>query len=250
MNWAPVVGLLLALVMMSAVVGFTIDSPLALVDPVGVIIVIVGTISATLISFPFRSLKSLFPIIVAFFRNEELYKGTDLEELVDVTAKMRKGSIQEVERVVDSVRNPFLKFGVQLVVDGAGKNEIEDILSFQIEKLRRKEDAEAMIFRAMANYAPAFGMLGTLMGLINMLVGLTEDVSQIGANLSIAMMTTLYGLLLANMLFRPIATRWEARTEERVAAMRLIVDAVVMLRRNVAPGSMRDHMTRLTKEVL
>ncbi len=248
MNWSPVAGIFLAILLIVVSVSLSIEDPTALLNPLGLIIVFVGTFAATMISFSFRDIRGMGKVIAAFFRNEVLYKHTDIEELAKVTTALRSASMQKIEASLATVNNPFLKFGLQLIVDGKNKDEIEDILNFQIEKLQRRENAEAAIFRAMAGFSPAFGMLGTLLGLINMLSNMTDDVTRIGSDLAVALMTTLYGLLAANILFRPIALRWEARTMERIASMRMIMEGVEMVQQQFMPGTIKDRFEKMGED--
>ena len=103
------------------------------------------------------------------------------------------------------------------------------VLAFRSNRARELRRIEAHLFHSMANYAPAFGMLGTLLGLLGMLSGLgSGDLSQIGAQMALALVTTFYGILLANLVFRPCAVQLERRTEHQVYVMKVLAEAVIL----------------------
>jgi len=109
--------------------------------------------------------------------------------------------------------------------------------------LRAKEHAEAQLFRTMAGYAPAFGMIGTLIGLVNLMFMLGDgDMTAIGQQMSLALMTTFYGILLANLVFKPIAVKLERRTEERVALMNMVMQGLSMMSQKRRPAFMRETL--------
>src|SRR5690606_33701734 len=147
----------------------------------GLAIVLAGTLAATFISYPLREVLRVFRLVGIVFRRENTYIHDDIQELVTLATLWFKDDISAVERALEKARNPFLRTGVQLVIDNAPGTVIFDLLRWRIARLKAREHAEAQIFRTMAAYAPAFGMLGTLVGLINMLeVMQAGDVSQIG----------------------------------------------------------------------
>merc|ERR1712098_693853 len=101
------------------------------------------------------------------------------------------------------------------------------MLRWRIARLKAREHAEAQIFRTMATYAPAFGMIGTLVGLVNMLEVMDAgDLEVIGPRMAVALLTTFYGILLANLVFKPIAVKLERRTEERLITMNIVLEGI------------------------
>jgi len=130
-----------------------------------------------------------------------------------------------------------------LVIDNTPPGEIVNILQWRIKRLREQERAEAHIFHTMSIYAPAFGMFGTLVGMVNMLYGMNgPDLLNVGHNMAVALMTTLYGLVLSNLIFKPIAIKVERRTEKRAMIMRMIVEGTIMLAGNRSPVFIRETL--------
>src|SRR5690606_40720822 len=117
---------------------------------------------------------------------------------------------------------PFLRTGVQLMIDMTPEQDILDFMNWRITRLQAREHAEAQLFRVMSSFAPAFGMIGTLVGLINMMQHLGDgNMASIGQQLAVALITTFYGILLANLIFKPVAVKLERRTEQDRKSTRL-----------------------------
>lgn len=127
------------------------------------------------------------------------------------------------------VKSPFLRTGLQLVIDGASSNEVIEVLDWRIARLKAHGDEQADVFNVMAIYAPAFGMIGTLLGLVNLLRDVGGAIDQIGASLSIALVTTFYGIVLANAVFKPLAVILRRMTQDRVAVLSVAQEALVIL---------------------
>lgn len=189
----------------------------------------------------------IFQVVLIVMRNERLYSRDDLRELVAVSKLlMRAPDYRRLEGKLSNIRNPFLKLGIQLVIDNAPADDVIDIMSWRIEKLKAKEAGEAQMFRAMASFAPAFGMIGTLLGLVNMLGDLGVGIEEIGRNMAIALMTTLYGVIAGNLLFKPIAIKFEHRTQQRVALMTTVLQGVLLLHQRRSPGVIAGTLNSFT----
>ena len=243
MNPSTLIGIVASVVLLVVVVFFAAGDPAQFVDWTGLAIVVAGTLAATFLSYPLREVVRGFGLIGTVLRNEKLYAHDDIDELVRLSRLWLKGNVAEVEKALPHISNPFLRTGVQLVIDRVSEEEIMDLMHWRIEYLRARESAEAQLFRGMANYAPAFGMLGTLIGLINLmdLLG-AGDMRLIGQQLAVALMTTFYGILLANLLFKPIAVKLERRTEERIVVMNMVLQGISMMRAQRSPSMMREAL--------
>ncbi|MDA3875936.1 MAG: MotA/TolQ/ExbB proton channel family protein [Halothiobacillus sp.] len=206
-------------------------------------LVLGGTIAATLISYPLNEVLRVFRIFAIVLRNERLYAERDIAELVEVAKLKFQGEINRADEKLSRIKNPFLRTGTQMVLDGATNEDIMTLLQWRIGRMRAQERAEAQIFRTMATFAPAFGMLGTLLGLINMLHAMdAAHFAEIGTNMALALITTLYGILLANMLFKPIALKLERRTEQRVMVMNMMVEGVMLMQQQRSPAFIRETL--------
>ena len=245
MNPSTALGLLLGAVIVIAGALLTAENPTDLFDLTSLLIVLGGTVAATLISYPLREVLRVFKVFLIVLRNENLYAREDMDEIVRVSRQYFQGQLTALADELDKLKNPFLRTGVQLVIDGAPVEDIVELMQWRIARLKAREAAEAQIFRSMAMYAPAFGMLGTLLGLVNMLQGLQADFQTIGANMAVAMLTTLYGILLANLIFKPIAIKFERRTERRVIQMNMVLEGITLMAQRRSPSFIRLYLESL-----
>jgi chemotaxis protein MotA len=242
-NPSTLIGMVASVLLMAVILMFASDDPLRFVDGPSLAIVLGGTLAATFLSYPLKEVLRVFHLVGQVLRQDRLDTRHHIEELVALSRLWMQGDLQAVERALGQVQNPFLRTGVQLVIDRTPEDEIVDLLQWRIAHLRSREAAEAQIFRLMASYAPAFGMLGTLLGLINLmdLVG-AGDMKAIGQQLAIALVTTFYGVLLANLVFKPIAVKLERRTEQRLVLMNMVLEGISLMCAGRSPALMRETL--------
>jgi chemotaxis protein MotA len=243
MNPSTLIGMVASVALLAVVLFFSADNPLLFLNLPGLAIVLGGTLAATFLSYPLTEVLRVFGLIRTVMRNERMYTQKDLDELVQVSKLWIQDDPRAVERALQKVTNPFLRTGVQLVIDRTPEEDILDLLQWRISRLRAKEAAEAELFRVMANFAPAFGMIGTLVGLVNLMDILGQgDMRVIGSHLAVALMTTFYGILLSNLLFKPVAVKLERRTEQRVALMNMVLQGISMMCAKRSPSLMRETL--------
>lgn len=243
MNPSTLIGMVAGIVMLAVVLVFAAEEPMAFVNLPGFAIVLGGTMAATFISYPLREVVRVFGLFRTVLRNERLYTQRDMEELIQIYRLWIQGDVRAVEQALKRTNNPFLRTGVQLVIDLTPEGDILDLLQWRISRLRAREHAEAQLFRVMASFAPAFGMIGTLVGLINLMFVLdVGDLDVIGRHMAIALMTTFYGILLANLVFKPVAVKLERRTEQRVVLMNMILQGISMMCDKRSPALMRETL--------
>lgn len=250
MNPSTLIGVVASILLLAIVLFFSTEDPLLFIDLPGLGIVLVGTAAATFIAYPLREVVRVFGLIGTIVRNERLYTDKDLEDLVDISRTWMQGDIRAVEQSLERVSNPFLRNGVQLVIDNVPEEDILDLLQWRIARMKAKEHAEAQLFRVMAGFAPAFGMLGTLVGLVNLLFLLGDgDMTAIGRQMALALMTTFYGVLLANLVFKPVAVKLERRTEQRLVLLNTIMQGISMMSQKRSPSMMRETLNAFVAEV-
>lgn len=243
MNPSTLIGMLASLLLLAVLLVFCAQQPALFVDIPSLGIVVVGTFAATFISYPLREVLRVFSLIKTIIRNEQEYTQEDIQDLVSLSRLWVDGDLRAVEQALSQVKNPFLRSGVQWVIDKTPLDDILELLQWRISRLRAKEHAEAQLFRVMASYAPAFGMLGTLVGLVNLMFVLGDgDMITIGRQMAVGLMTTLYGVLLANLVFKPVAVKLERRTEQRVVLMNMIMQGIGMMANKRSPGLMRETL--------
>ena len=243
MNASTLIGIVASVLLLACVLLLSADTATSFINLSGLMIVIAGTLAATFISYPLREVVRVVRLVGVVFRREEDYTDEDIRELVDVAREWFKGDIRAIETALAQTRNPFLRTGVQLVIDNTKEEEIIDLLRWRIMRLKARELAEAQIFRTMANYAPAFGMLGTLVGMVNMLQSVhAGDLAVIASGMAIALLSTFYGILLANLVCKPIAVKLERRTEQRLIAMNMVLEGVSLIAKRRLPSFIEETL--------
>ncbi|MBE0439582.1 MAG: MotA/TolQ/ExbB proton channel family protein [Gammaproteobacteria bacterium] len=243
MNVSTLFGMVAGILIVMLSIVLTAQDADSFLNLPGLAVVLGGTMAATLLSYPLAEVLKVFRTLGTVLRNEKLYAEDDQRELVTTARLLMQGKLQAIEKEMNTLKNPFLRTGIQLLIDQTPTEDITELLQWRIAKLQARERAEAQIYRTMAMYAPAFGMLGTLIGLVNMLQGMSDsNMTQIGTNMALALLTTLYGVALANLFFKPVAIKFERRTEARVQLMVMIMEGVLLLAHGRSPAYLREYL--------
>lgn len=220
----------------------------ALFDPLGIAIVFGGVITAGLVSFRPNQIRAMRQALILIFRDDPLIEP-EINQLVKFAGDYVRKDLKSAEQTIAQTTSPFLRLGFQLVLDNTTLDDMMRILEWRIRQLRETEMSTARCFRAMAGFSPAFGMLGTLSGLIGMLGKInTADISLIAGNLALALTTTVYGLVLAYIIFRPISIKLEQRTYRRVFMLNVLMDGLVLVRVGRGPAMIEDNLRHLLQE--
>jgi chemotaxis protein MotA len=217
-------------------------------DPIGIAIVLGGLTASALVSFRGAQLRAMFAAVPRIFRDDDSIEA-EVNLLVKFAGEYVRKDIRSAEQTIAQATSPFLKLGFQLVLDNTPLDDIMRILEWRIKQVREGESSTARCFRAMAGYAPSFGMLGTLAGLIGMLSELqAADINLVSSGLALALTTTVYGLLMAYVIFRPISLKLEQRTYRRVFMLHVLMDGLVLVRIGRGPAMIEDNLRHLLME--
>ena len=242
-NYSTALGIILSILLVLFIVFYAANDPATFLNIPGLVIVFAGTLAAVFLSYPLRDIKQGIRSVKLIIYYESLNPQKEANEIIAVARMWFQRDSIAIENVIDSINNPYLKTGFQLIVDKTPIDDILALLKWRIARLRAKEKAESNIFYSLASYAPAFGMLGTLVGLINMLEIIEmRDISSITANMAIALITTFYGLLLANLIFNPIAVKLERRTEQRIMIMSMVMEGITLIADRRTPSFVRETL--------
>jgi chemotaxis protein MotA len=195
----------------------------------GMMIVVGGTISASLLTFQFKDITSAFKAAYFVFTEEKETPNQVLETMIKLCQLSRQQGLLTLSHVKSKSR--FLKKACDLIADGSKEEVIRSALRTEIESLKRRHFVVQDVFRKMGTYAPAFGMLGTLIGLVQMLSKL-QDATAIGPAMAVALLTTFYGSLLSTMFFLPIAGKLKARTVIEVINLEIMFEGAISILEN------------------
>lgn len=237
MDLATIIGLVFGLVIIGLAV-ISGGSPDQFVNLPGVLIVVGGTLAATFIKFPARDCLTAFRtgMRAAFFDRQQKPGELIVEANRLATIAKRKGALALED---EQTSNSFFNKGIQLYVDGHPSEFIEDVCKHEIERSIERAELGERIFRAMGDSAPAFGLIGTLVGLVQMLSDLSNP-KTLGPAMAVALLTTLYGALIAHLIAIPIADKLEVRSAQQRNLMQLIIDSIVGIKNGLSPRLMAE----------
>jgi len=230
-DFATLVGLAGAiLIIASAVILGT--SPSVFINAPSLLIVVGGTLLVVLAKFSFAQFFGAFKAAARAFKFKLPETQASIEELVDIANVARKEGVLGLEG--REVGSPFLAQGIQMLVDGQNGKTIKQLLGKERLMTLDHNRSGAKVFTAMADVAPAMGMIGTLVGLVQMLSNM-EDPKSIGPAMAVALLTTLYGAMIATMIATPIADKLSLRMTEEARMQSLYIDALVAIQEGTNP---------------
>lgn len=192
------------------------------------LIVMGGTMGATMINYPIKEVFKTMAVMKNAFFTKTLNTEAISTRFVEFATKARREGILALEPYVKEEENAFLKKGLQLSVDGLEPNAINEILDTEVEAMKERHQLGAEIFATMGAFAPALGMIGTLIGLVQMLQNM-KDPDSIGPAMAVALLTTFYGSVLANLVCMPISGKLKTRSKEESHLMEIIRTGVISL---------------------
>ncbi|MDP7554952.1 MAG: MotA/TolQ/ExbB proton channel family protein [Nitrospinota bacterium] len=213
------------------------------ISPSSFAIVFGGMIASVSVAFPLSDVLKLGAAIGAVFKGGQLKLGAVVDDAVEATDVGRKGAA-ELEKSVDSIKNPFFRDGVQMVVDGYSLDELTEILETRIEYREVREKTQAGLFKSMGTMAPAWGMIGTLIGLVIMLSGFGGEggADTLGPGMSAALITTFYGAVLANLFFLPMSEKLNTRISFTSTMQAMLVEASRLIHQKKHPLIVREKL--------
>lgn len=222
MDIATVIGLVVGFGLVGAAI-FLGGSPMAFIDGPSVLIVVGGTFAVTTISFSLGEvIKGQGLILKAVFSKsiDPAAAAIQVLELADLARKNGVLGMQESLKNLDDV--PFLQKGLAMVVDGTPGDEVERVMRQEIRGMTARHESSVGILQRAATIAPAMGLIGTLVGLVQML-GNLDDPNSIGPSMAVALLTTFYGAVLANMVFSPLAGKLERNSQQEAMLMNVFM---------------------------
>lgn len=240
MDFATVIGILggfgLVIVAMASGGGLAwfIDGPSAM-------IVFGGTFGAVLINYPIADVLGVIQVAKNAFRGKEQRTAAVINQLVEMSKISRKEGAIALQRMIPGARDPFLVKAIHLVVDGLDPAHVSQILETELDFIGERHRLGAEIFTTMGNFAPAMGLIGTLIGLVQMLKGM-NDPGSIGPAMAIALITTFYGVILANLVFLPIAGKLKTKSAQELLIKQLIIHGILSIQSGDNPRILEQKL--------
>jgi chemotaxis protein MotA len=241
MDPATIVGIVMAF---GAIFGSMImegGNPAALIIPPALILVFVGTAGAAMASGMMTDFTGAMAGISKALTGKAHDPNEVIGTIVDFADKARREGLLALEEAARSVEDPFLRKGVELAVDGTDPEEIRAILEAEIEAKRGTEKAQAKVFADMGAFAPTFGIIGTVIGLIHVLENLSEP-DKLGHLIAGAFVATLWGVLTANVIWLPLGKRLARLSETEIHHMELVVEGVLSVQGGANPRVLEQKL--------
>jgi len=240
MDIATIIGLIcgFGLIVGSILIG---GSLLPFIDVPSLMITVGGSVCALLINFPLKSVLGVFSVVRKCFTVSLPTPQAVITQFKEYATTARRDGLLALESAVEAVKDPFLKRGMEMVVGGSTREEISALLETELGCIEQRHSQGKKIIDGMAAAAPAFGMIGTLIGLVQMLRTL-DDPSKIGLGMAVALLTTLYGAVIANLFCIPLAGKLEARSQEEMMIRELMISGLGSLVEGLPPRVMEERL--------
>lgn len=217
-------------------------------DPQSIAITVGGTFAATIMSFPFGTFKYVPGHFKIMFSKRKHTPQEYIEKVVEYAQEARRKGLLTLEDKANQEEDEFFKNGIMLIVDAIEPSKVKEMLENELECLEQRHAKGWQLYEKAATFAPAYGMIGTLIGLINMLKDLGslgsggDAAGNLGVGMSVALITTFYGSLLANLILMPIANKLKIKHYEEMVCKEVIVEGVLSIHAGTNPRHIEERL--------
>jgi chemotaxis protein MotA len=242
MDIATIIGLLLGFGLILASIAMGGGEGLsAFIDVPSLMITVGGSFAALLINFPLKNCLSSMSVIKKCFLSKLPEPKAVIAQFKNLAVVVRKDGMLALEKELENINDDFMKRGLEIVISGAEEPQIRQVLETELSAIEQRHTIGKKLVESTGAAAPAFGMIGTLVGLVQMLQSL-DDPSQIGGGMATALLTTLYGAVIANVACIPLAGKLETRSNDEVAVRELMISGITALAQGLAPRAVEDNL--------
>ncbi|HWK26942.1 MAG TPA: flagellar motor protein [Solirubrobacter sp.] len=241
MKVSSLIGLVVALA--GLYLGATMEgsNPMAVLSPSAMLIVLGGTLGATITGTSFDAVKNIPKMYMKAFNSAPPDLTGKVGELVGYAESARRDGLLALDEVANSIEDPFTRKGLQLVVDGTDPDLVADILESENDAMRKRHQASVQPFEKAGGYAPTMGIIGTVFGLIHVLANLDKP-ETLGPSISAAFVATLLGVATANIVYLPLAARLKQLSQEELHARGLIVEGILSIQAGDNPRVVQEKL--------
>jgi chemotaxis protein MotA len=244
MDLATIVGVLLAFGGLFGAQVMEGGSPTSLLLPAPMILVVCGTLGAAMASGILKDATGLPKQLIRAFTAKITTSGALVDAVVGLAERARREGLLALEDAAKSVSDPFLRRGLEMAIDGTDPEELGEILHGEVDAKRKADKAAAKIFTDMGGYAPTIGIIGTVMGLVHVLSSLS-DPSKLGELIAGAFVATLWGVMLANVVFLPMGARLKRVSELECEQMELAIEGILAIQAGANPRLVAQKLKSL-----
>ena len=241
MDIASVIGIIMGTVLL--IVGMMLEGDLRTFWSFSsILIVFGGTFASVFIGFSMNDMRNALSLVRIAFTDQGTDRGREIiSTLVNFAEISRREGLLALEERAQAVDEPFLKKGIQLVVDGTDPELVRNVLEIEVASMEERHSIGHRIFDQMAAFAPGYGMIGTLIGLIVMLAEL-DNPDAIGSGMAVALITTFYGSIASNFVFLPIASKLRLKTEQEVMMKEIMIEGILSIQAGENPRIVEEKL--------
>jgi len=213
------------------------------IQPTAALIVIGGTLGAVMVQFPLPVVLQAFFQLKDVFMNPESESDVLVQNLLRYAYKARKEGLLSLDTELAKIQDPFLKESLMLAVDGVNATDLRKMMELQLDYRGEKDDRIPKVFEAAAGFAPTIGIIGAVLGLIQVMQHL-QDINEVGKGIAVAFVATIYGVGSANLFFLPWAGKLRIRLRERQVTQEMTLEAVLSIIEGVNPRALEMQLSR------
>ena len=240
MDFMGIVGIIIGLVFIG--LGIALDGFFSsFINMPSFMIVLGGVFASTLATYSWKQFKKIGKLFKIALEKDKINFEASISILINLANIARREGVLALEEEANSIEDNFLRKGIMLVVDGSDPELVKNILETELNFLEERHELGQAMLYSMSSYSPAYGMIGTLIGLINMLKELNEP-ENLGPSMAVALVTTFYGVLLANLLFTPLAGRLKEKTAREVLFKEMIVEGILSIQAGENPRIIEEKL--------
>ncbi|MGE0610032.1 MAG: motility protein A [Pirellulales bacterium] len=247
MDIASILGLLLAMIFMAVSVVMGGGSAGAFLDPASIIVTIGGCFATVMAMFPLKMMFQLPKAFIKVIKNKPPNTDELVKQLIGLSEMARREGLVALDRKLGEIQDTFLVLGLQMAVDGTQPEVISSVLQTEMEALNGRNKDFKGLFDQFGKMGPAFGMIGTLMGLI-MMLGNLSDPDALGPGMAVAMITTLYGAVIANVICIPCSEKLNYVNRMELQAMDIVMRGVLSIRDGESPRALEQKLGAFTSK--
>ncbi len=223
--------------------GFTLEGGRIeqVLQPTAAVIVLGGTLGAVLVQFPLSSVRQALVRLRDAFQPSNLDGRSRMEQIMRLSMQARRSGIVSLDPELKKIDDPFFKKALMLAIDGTHARELREIMELELMRLEEEEESPARVWEAAGGFAPTIGILGAVLGLIQVMQKL-DSIGDVGQGIALAFVATLYGVGLANLLFLPLAGKLRLRAREAQLLREATLEGVLAMAEGVSPRALREKL--------
>jgi chemotaxis protein MotA len=241
MDLATIIGLVLGF---GAIIGGQVmegGQISAILQPTAALIIAGGTIGATFVSFPLKSLIQAAKAVKKVFLPPQTNHESIIKDIIGYAAKARKNGLISLEQESQNIKDAFIKKGISLVVDGIDPQKLRETMETELAAFEEHNKSSVEVFEAAGGYAPTIGIIGAVLGLIAVMENLSDS-SKLGAGIAVAFVATIYGLMTANLVCLPMGTKLKHRLKEEIQIKQMIIEGLIAIQNGENPHFIEQRL--------